>query len=212
MAPTQAQPLAWSPQGSSGHPVATKALRQFRPGTLGLLQATALPWSWWIQQHLQGDRWFQGLGMTASPASGGVELWERQRPQGRCLSVLIRDRCAPPHPTPPSPVPARTGLPLSHCRAGRGGYLRGSLPAALRLRSWGPQGSAVLAASYLPRLPEAVPAALPPRCAHLRGRTALGLDGSTSPRLRLRFCAPGLVPLTALAGPRRAAARARKCL
>lgn len=56
--------------------------------------------------------------------------------------VLIRDRCAPPHPTPPAPVPARTGRPLSHCRAGRGGYLRGSLPAALRLRSWGAQDSA----------------------------------------------------------------------
>lgn len=54
--------------------------------------------------------------MTALPASGGAELWERQRPQGRCLSVLIRDRCAPPHPTPPAAVPARTGqaapLPL----------------------------------------------------------------------------------------------------
>lgn len=125
--------------------------------------------------------------------------------------VLIRDRCAPPHPTRPRPSQDWAApLPLQGWAGRVPEGLLARCAQTEKLGGAGQRGSSLPLTSL--GCPKQSQRALPPRCAHLRGRTALGLDGSASPRLWLRFCAPGPVPLTALAGPRRAAARARRCL
>lgn len=117
----------------------------------------------------------------------------------------------PPHPTRPRPSQDWAApLPLQGWAGRVPEGLLARCAQTEKLGGAGQRGSSLPLTSL--GCPKQSQRALPPRCAHLRGRTALGLDGSASPRLWLRFCAPGPVPLTALAGPRRAAARARRCL
>lgn len=126
--------------------------------------------------------------MTASPALGGAEIRELRRPTGMRLSVLIRDKCAPPHPTPPVPVPGRTGRPLSHGRTGRGRYLRGSLPTELRLRRWGSQGSAGPRCVLPPSGAQSSPSGHCPRGALISDAEQLWVGGKhLAPALILRL-------------------------
>lgn len=115
MAPTQPQPLAWTPHGSSGRPVATTGLGQFRPGALGLLQAAALPWSWWVRQHLP-------LLPEAVPAGIAPAVRSSQRQNSFRLG---RKRLAPA----PAPVlRPRPGSPYSSGWPTEGGSPGAEMP------------------------------------------------------------------------------------
>nr|XP_053783751.1 translation initiation factor IF-2-like [Desmodus rotundus] len=147
--------------------------------------------------------------MTASPASGGAELREQPRPPG-CLCLFLLETNAPPaRPLPP----ARAGRPLPHQR-GPGGYLRGSSPAALKLKG---SRRAVGCASS-PRLtslrrPAVSPRALPGRRSHRGPGTALGPDWSTaapSPPARNLPAEAAPAPATALANQATMVARERR--
>lgn len=83
MAPTHAQPLAWTPQGTSGHHRA-RAVSPRGTGTSSgdstalVVVGPAAP---------AGGQVVTGPGNDSLPASGGAELRERQRSQGRAVFV-----------------------------------------------------------------------------------------------------------------------------
>lgn len=193
MAPTHAQPLAWTPQGTSGHHRA-RAVSPRGTGTSSgdstalVVVGPAAPAGGQVVTGPGNDSLARlgrsgATGTPEVPGAGGV-----------CLFLLETDV---PHPTPPHPPPSQPGLGAPLPLQGWAGRVPEGLLARCaqteKLGATGQRGSSLPLTSL--GCPKQSQRALSSRCAHLRGRAALGLDGSASPGPGSGSAPPARFPL-----------------